>query len=453
MTVREALDHSEARLFQRLSKILHHLNNPKSKIDADRSSNDVFERLVRFCKRLICCKHADNSSKKTDSRPSTMLTELEPPLEFMSHFRPKFKFISETFPDESIRILITLLVFDRDDDMGDSRMAKAYLQLIRHELGPMKAVIRSIFSIVSDIARDEKQAQKEQKWVVRFLKNHLLGFDGACLSRFSTYSDLEIGEFFADKGFEGFSKPEMTLLPVNKLVSAASEWQRAALHEPLHRHRKQDLISDSAAGDNLTTSHSTSTPLRYRSSSATAMQIFQPSLMLQRARPQMLRAKTMSVPNDTEQCALNRPSTSEPDSILSQKLNTEQQNKKLMAVVQSQKEEISILKAQNEDNLVKFQKEISTLNAHSEEISRAKDQEISALQATVARLMKRCMSLAQAARVPAVVSDPPPNIPGPALFADARNRSRIHFQEPQELHSAGLPGTPSSSDSDSAADV
>jgi hypothetical protein len=248
----------------------------------------------------------------------------------------------------------------------------------------------------------------------------------------------------------------MTLLPVNKLVSAASEWQRAALHEPLHRHRKQDLISDSAAGDNLTTSHSTSTPLRYRSSSATEMQIFQPSQMLQRARPQMLRAKTMSVPNDTEQFALNRPSTSESDSILSQKLDIEQQNKKLMAVVQSQKEEISILKAQNEDNLVKldkFQKEISILNAHYENISRVNDQEFSALQATVARLMKRCMSLAQAARVPAVVSDPPPNTPGPALFADARNRSRIHFQEPQELHSAGLPGTPSSSDSDSAADV
>ncbi len=382
-----------------------------------------------------------------------MLTELEPPLEFMSHFSPKFKFVSETFPDESIRILITLLIFDRDDDMGDSRMAKAYLQHIRHELGPMKAVFRSIFSIVSDIARDEKQAQKEQKWIVRFLKNHLLGFEGACLSRFSTYSDLEIGEFFADKGFEGFSKPEMTLIPVIKLVSAVSEWQRAAIYGHLHRHLKQDLISDSAAGDNLTTSHSTSTPLRYRSSSATAMQIFQPSLMLQRARPQMLRAKTMSVPNHTEQFALNRPSASESDSIPSHKLNIEQQNKKLMAVVQSQKEEISILKAQNEDNLVQFQKEISILNAHCEEISRANDQEFSALQATVGRLMKKCMSLAQAARVPAVVFDPPPNVPRPVPFVDARNRGRIYFQEPQEQQAAGLPGTPSSTDSDSAADA
>jgi hypothetical protein len=377
-----------------------------------------------------------------------MHTELEPPPQFMSSFSPKFRFISDSFSDESIRILLTLLIFDRDDDMGNSRMAKSYLQCLRQELLPMKMAMQSIFLIVAEIAEQEQQVQNRQMWMVRFLKQKLLGLEGSCLSRFSTYSDREMGEFFADKGFEEFSKTEMMLIPVQQLVSAATQWQSGLAFKPLRQSRR--AMSDSPSGEGAPKPRLTSSSIRYRISSATALGVFrQPQPTSLRTRPQLLRAKSVLVSGSAEGSASEQFMTSEPGSIQQQHLGIDQNSKELMALVQSLREEISALKAQAEYSANALKTEIA-LKERVEEALKAKDQEISALQGTVARLLKKCISLAQVARAPASAADTVPNPSGQTASQDSQNRNRVQFEEPRDIQAAE---GRSSSDSESAADV
>jgi hypothetical protein len=112
-----------------------------------------------------------------------MLTELDPQAAFMEKFSEKIDFDSDALPDESARVLLTNLIFDREDDMGDSQAAKAYLQVMRSEFFPMKSAVQSVFSVVQDITQAEEQAQQDQSWIVRSLKSTLLGHEGACLPK------------------------------------------------------------------------------------------------------------------------------------------------------------------------------------------------------------------------------------------------------------------------------
>jgi hypothetical protein len=449
VVVRDALEHSEARLFQRLSKILHHFNNVEEGDDVQEEGDGIFRIIFRFCRRLSRCFKPDPSDKKSTPRPPNMHTELEPPPQFMSSFSPKYRFISDTFPDESIRILLTLIIFDRDDDMGDSRMATSYLQCLRQELLPMKMAMQSIFSIVSEIAQKEQQVQNRQMWMVRFLKQKLLGLEGSCLSRFSTYSDREMGEFFADKGFEEFSKTEMMLIPVQQLVSAATQWQSGVAFKPLRQSRR--AMSDSPSGEGAPKPRLTSSSIRYRISSATALGVFrQPQPTSLRPRPQLLRAKTISLSDSSEISAFKKSIPIESDAMKARHVDIDQKNQELEALLKLQQDEIAALKAQAEESWKAFTAEVALLKLRAEEASKAKDQEISALQGTVARLMKKCISLAQVARAPTSASDPVYNFSGQTAFQQAQNRNRVQFDELQDIQAAE---GRSSSDSESAADV
>ena len=87
MIVREALDHPEARLFQRLSKIMHHHNNAKSLKQQTLDGGDgLLRKLARFCKRFACWKQNQITIINPNASSTTMLTELEPPSDFMERF-------------------------------------------------------------------------------------------------------------------------------------------------------------------------------------------------------------------------------------------------------------------------------------------------------------------------------------------------------------------------------
>jgi hypothetical protein len=138
MLVREALDHPEARLFQRLSVILHQHKNSTSQAKRNHGSGGAsFNKIVLFCKQFVGWKKIPNLTKHANATSPALLTELQPPPDFMKRFSEKFAFISEALPNDSMCILLAILIFDQEDDMGDSRAAKAYLQLMRREFEPM----------------------------------------------------------------------------------------------------------------------------------------------------------------------------------------------------------------------------------------------------------------------------------------------------------------------------
>jgi hypothetical protein len=313
MIVREALDHPEARLFQRLSKIMHHHNNAKSLKQQTLDGGDgLLRKLVRFCKRFACWKQKQIPVKNSNASSTTMLTKLEPPSDFMERFSEKFVFISDALPNESSCILLTILIFDQDDDMGDSRAAKTYSQLMRREFEPMKAAVRSIFSVVRDVMKAEQQAQIGQQWIVRTLKKQLLGREGKCcffLLHFLSYSNRDLGEFFFDKGFVDFSRHEM-YIPVTQLVQA--QIQIVSKSGPIHRSRRKDLIADSRlALDTLSTDQSNSTRLLRRSNSVPNIQIPLEPPASQRNRPNMHAAKMMRAAIDASSHSASRADSNE----------------------------------------------------------------------------------------------------------------------------------------------
>ena len=334
-----------------------------------------------------------------------MLTELEPPSDFMERFSEKFVFMSDALPNESFRILLTVLIFDQDGDLGDSRAAKAYLQLMRREFEPMKAAVRSIFSVVRDVTKAEQQAQIGQHWIVQSLKKQLLGREGRCLLHFLSFSNHEMAEFFVDKGFVDFSKHEMHVIPVAQLVEAQS--QIVSKPGPIQRSCRTDLIADSRLVlDTLNAAQSNPTLLLHKRNSVPSIQIPQEPPASQRNRPHMYAAKMMRAAVDA-----SSHSASGADS-----------NETLMLKIAALTEEVA--KSTDKENLLL-------------KVIEAKDKEISVLQATTTFLMKRCNSLtkfAQSAAVPAEAgSQDSPDIQTKEEVQQSQNRSRIIFQGLKEL--------------------
>jgi hypothetical protein len=392
MIVREALDHPESRLFQRLIKIRHLHKNSKSQSH----QHGLFKRMMLFCKRAIFCQQAESFDVEPKSAFKTALAELDPPPEFMSNFSKRYKYLSDALSDNSIRMLMTIILFDQEGDMGDSMPAKAYVQEMLREFEPAKAALRSIFSVVSSIAEIERQAQKDQSWIVQTAKKVFLGFKGSCLMRFSTLSDREMGELLAGKGFSEFSKWEMLVVPVKQLVSLFHS--KAA--NPL---RKTNIQAESSlAADNLAASQSiqcNSTRMLHRSASSPASEVSQPPPTSHNRRPLLYAAKQGRSAADAWQSTVRLTGTSQPDSIVSLQL-------KLDAL----KKDMAALEAQADNNEKNFQRAL-----------RAKDQEISALQSTAAFLMKKNRFLAH-------------TLGQDALQTQGGNRSiRTHFQELSEM--------------------
>jgi hypothetical protein len=396
MIVREALEHPEARLLQRLSKVLHYHKNSKiHKNGTGERGDGWFSKLTRLCKRFICWKQIQHPDQKTNSSRAAMLTELEPPADFMEKFSEKIEFVSDALPDESICVLLTLLIFDREDDMGDSRAAKTYLQLMRREFEPMKSAVQCVFSVVSEIKEAEQQAQRGQSWIVRSLKSTLLGREGECILRFLQLSNRELGELFADKGFEDFSKQEMLVIPVSQLVSAQSQIRMKS--GPVHRNRRTDMIADSLSpADTLTATHSNSTRILLRSNSVPD---FQAPPTSQRSRPQIYAAKELRSAMDTGQYIGVKSTAKAPSDFGSNPIET--------------------LKLKLETMKMVHEKQISDLNEEKTRAIMAQDKEIAALQATTVFLMKKCRSLAQLAAASAAS---PSHLP-------ANMERRENFQE------------------------
>ena len=299
--------------------------------------------------------------------------------------------------------------------MGDSRAAKTYSQLMRREFEPMKAAVRSIFSVVRDVMKAEQQAQIGQQWIVRTLKKQLLGREGKCLLHFLSYSNRDLGEFFFDKGFVDFSRHEMYVIPITQLVQAQS--QIVSKPGPIRRSRRTDLIADSRlALDTLSADQSNSTRLLRRSNSVPNIQIPLEPPASQRNRPSMYAAKLMRAAIDT-----SSHSASEADS-----------NELLKLKIAELTEEAARGKSIEKENLLL--KEVIEADARA---LMAKDKEISALQVTTAFLMKRCNSLtklAQSAAVPAEAgSQASPDIQTKEEVQQSQNRSRVIFQGLKEL--------------------
>jgi hypothetical protein len=410
MIVREALDHPESRLFQRLIKIQHHHKNSKSQS----YELGLFKRMILFCKRAILCQQAESFDVQPKSAFKTALAELDPPPEFMSNFSKRYKYLSDALSDRSIRMLLTIILFDQEGDMGDSMPAKAYVQQILRELKPAKSALRSIFSVVSSIAEIERRSQKDQRWIVQTVKKVFLGFKGSCLMRFSTLSDRDMGELLADKGFDEFSKWEMLVVPVKQLVSWSSAFRSKAAIAASNPLKKNNIQAESSlAADDSAASQSiqcNSTRSLHQSALSSPSEVSQPPPMSHNRRPLLHAAKQGCSAPDDWQSTVRLTGTSEPDSIVSLQLKLDALRKKKAA-----------LEAQTDNNEKNFQRAL-----------RAKDQEISALQSTAAFLMKKNRYLAQKAQC---ASNIPSNMPGQeALQTQGGNRSiRTHFQELSEM--------------------
>jgi hypothetical protein len=241
MVVHEALQYPEARLFQRLSKIMHHHtytkpqqsprspdNEEKLPVEAEGKWSSLRMKVRGFCRRAVAFWKNLNNEAKSASEIPPVLTELDPPVDFMTMFSGKYRFMCGFLSPEALGVLLTILVFDQQYDMGDSSEAQAYLQQLKHEIEPLKKSLRSIYSVVHDVIEEEERVQQKESWIVRQLKTILLGEEGACLYRFVTFSSQDVGHLFEGNDFEDFSKDEMRVIPVPQLVAAQIQMSNQA---------------------------------------------------------------------------------------------------------------------------------------------------------------------------------------------------------------------------------
>jgi hypothetical protein len=248
MMVHEALQYPEARLFQRLSKILHFEN----------LSDGV--QVVDESPVVINPEEAEtvNSIDQKSQRPSGAAgrvtlspSPMDPPAEFMVAFSSQKEFVCNLLPPESLGILVTMIIFDQQKDMSDSKKAQAYLQHMKSEFDAMKKSLRSIYAVSHEIIEEEERVQQRERWIVRTLKRILLGEEGACLFRFSKFSSHELDQLFGEHDFDDFSKDEMLVIPVPQLIAAQLQVQKQqkSLQTFLRRarFRKTSLIADASS--------------------------------------------------------------------------------------------------------------------------------------------------------------------------------------------------------------
>jgi hypothetical protein len=225
MVVHEALQYPEAQLFQRLSKIMHHINNQKEHSDSDSYSANCDAKesgqpnVFARCWRAIAFWRVGKGDAESAPIPPSALSVLDPPADFMETFVGKYEFLCNMLTPESLGILATMLVFDQCKDAGDSKEAQAYLQHMKREFEAFQKALRAVYAVAHEIIEEEERVQLTERWIVRKLKRLLLGEEGACLFRFSMFSPHDLGDLFGEHNFEDFSKDEMLVIPVPQLLA------------------------------------------------------------------------------------------------------------------------------------------------------------------------------------------------------------------------------------------
>jgi hypothetical protein len=203
MVVHEALQYPEARLFQRLGKIIHYHRHQKvqqvsqspEQVGSDGTADENHPRSLRNMLSLCWRTVTLWSNRRRDSKPSvsdrpshTKLSALDPPADFMVTFSAEYDFLCNLFAPESLGILATMAVFDRPKDMCDSSEAQAYMQHMKSEFEALQKSLRAVYAVAHEVIEEEERVQQTERWVVRQLKRVLLGEEGACLFRFNMFS-------------------------------------------------------------------------------------------------------------------------------------------------------------------------------------------------------------------------------------------------------------------------
>jgi hypothetical protein len=263
MVVHEALQYPEARLFQRLSKIMHHYQHQTAhqasqspqphEIDpvyGDEKHTSSLRNLFALCWRAFTLQLNRKCDSKTasDHPAQTKLSTLDPPADFLVTFSAKYDFLSNVFPPESLGILATIAVFDKPQDMGDSSEAQAYVQHMKSEFEALQKSLRAVYSVAREVIEEEERVQQTERWAVRQLKRVLLGQEGACLFRFNMFSPRDLGDLFGEHDFDDFSKDEMLVIPVPQLLAAQLQIdkQQKSLRSFLQKSRLKLSIADAS---------------------------------------------------------------------------------------------------------------------------------------------------------------------------------------------------------------
>jgi hypothetical protein len=256
--VHDALQYPEAKLFQRLSKIIHLHNHTNvqsvsqslSDVEhlddcADERKNSLLQRVLGRAAAFVKSRHSSTISV-ADSQ--LRRSEFDPPAEFMEIFSVKYAFLCNLLSHEGLATLATLLVFDQPKDFGHSSEAQAYLSQVKNEFEAVKKSMRAIYSVSREIIEEEEQVQRTQRWIVRQLKHYLLGEEGACLFRFNMFSAQDLGELFVEHDFEDFAKDDMLVIPVPQLVAAQLQIKRQqkSVQKFLMKYRNRNTDSDSS---------------------------------------------------------------------------------------------------------------------------------------------------------------------------------------------------------------
>jgi len=180
MVVHEALQYPEARLFQRLSKIMHYYRRQNEQQDSQSSeqvrshkiavdelrSKSLQNMLMRCWYFVSLWRNRASDSCHVSHHPShAKLSALDPPSEFMVTFSAKHDFLCNLFPPESLGILATMSVFDSPKDIGDSSEAQAYMQQMKSEFEALQKSLRAVYAVAHEVMEEEARVQQTERWL------------------------------------------------------------------------------------------------------------------------------------------------------------------------------------------------------------------------------------------------------------------------------------------------
>jgi tetratricopeptide (TPR) repeat protein len=170
------------------------------------------------------------------------LGETDPPKEFLDWLLLSHEFLNSSFSNETICILLTLLIFDNDSELK-SREAKNYLARMRNYFVSYKQSIKKIFALVREledidvgkgpsslIAELNSRKDSRSRFWTR-ISSALLGGHMICLDRFSRLTNQDISKLLLDKEFDDADGNDTVSL--NSLITAGTEQEMQTIPAPL----------------------------------------------------------------------------------------------------------------------------------------------------------------------------------------------------------------------------
>jgi len=210
-TVLKALEFEEAKFFRSLSQIEAQLLALQKSAGEALRSESMWSKILNRVRAFF--------RNRTSSETPSSLNTLAAPTEFVSELQRLRNFISHSFSDDFSDIMLTLLVFDVENQWccASSKSAN-YLSKMRGLFPSFKLACRAMVTLDRELELRGTKSPKQSISVMRAFYNFLLGSNSRVFKMFSSSPIEEVEKLLHLCNFQNVQPGDLDATPIPKLV-------------------------------------------------------------------------------------------------------------------------------------------------------------------------------------------------------------------------------------------